>query len=187
MFYLYNQKISGNVHELLRLEKVSLAGTRAGLIVQYLKTKSIEDITEPYTWHIPINDLFKRLELKGNVLVIDLRPTSKVYITLFKIKNIWGRSSSGWTPILLELNEILDTDKIKDYDRKHFKINNFNEDYSVFTSLYISGSIKNGEIVGTWNFPRPSSTNSVLLWPETLDFFAKQMGYRKISGKSSNL
>jgi len=45
------------------------------------------------------------------------------------------------------------------------------------------GSIKEGEIIDKWLFPGPSPTNSVLLWPEALEFFTNNIGYVK---KGSN-
>jgi hypothetical protein len=100
-------------------------------------------------------------------------------VSLFNIINIWGYSSCDWTPILLELKPILDDEDPNLYDRTNFALENYNDDTSVFTLLYLSGSIKDGENFYEWLFPVPSPTNSVLLWSGALDYFAKKMGYIK--------
>lgn len=179
MYYLYTQSHEGNLLRLKRLSAISLAGRKSGIIIKYLTTQLSPQITEPWSWHITVEDLLNVLSLKGNTLVIDLKPNNN-YISLYKIKNIWGYSSNGWTPLLFELEGILvENDAIK-YDRNDFSIKAYDDDKPIFTVLYVSGTIINGEVIGKWIFPKPSATNSVLLWPEVLEFFAEKMGYKKV-------
>jgi hypothetical protein len=79
------------------------------------------------------------------------------------------------------LKEILDDESTEKYNRTHFVLTNYNVDHCVYTFLYLRGTIKKGGLVGKWNFPGPSPTNSVLLWPDTLDFFMEKIGYKKIA------
>ncbi len=48
--------------------------------------------------------------------------------------------------------------------------------------LYLKGTIKDGKIKGQWTAPRPSPTNSSLLWPSTFEFFYNE-AKRIIDGK----
>jgi len=48
----------------------------------------------------------------------------------------------------------------------------FNENAEIIYSLlYMQGDFHDGKVRGTWNAPRPSSTNTPLLWPETFEYF----------------
>ena len=178
MYFLYQKETIGDTTAFQRSQQVSLAGSRSGIIVQYLREILNRSDTEPLEWHIPVDDIFRKLNLKGNSLVIDAKPNSKKELSLFDVINIWGYSSHNWTPILLELKQILEDD-INKYDRTNFTLENYNDDQSVFTFLYLHGSVKNGRITDTWVFPGPSPTNSVLLWPKALEFFTNKMGYTK--------
>lgn len=182
MYFLYKKEVSGNRTILKSIKQIHLAGSKTGIIVQYLRKIIDKSKTEPFGWHIPVDDLFKKLNLPGNSLIIDANPHSKKELSLFGVINIWGYSSHDWTPILLELKQIL-ADDINKFDRTNFILENYNDDQSVFTFLYLKGSIKDGEIIDKWSFPRPSRTNSVFLWPEALEFFTNSMGYVK---KGSN-
>jgi len=115
MYYIYQEEMADNKVVFRQIEKTSLAGCTNGLIARYLKKTINNSITEPYPWHIESDKLFNTLDLPGNILVIDVKPNSKTELSLFKIKNIWGYSSSGWTPIMLELKEIVNDENPDDY------------------------------------------------------------------------
>ena len=40
--------------------------------------------------------------------------------------------------------------------------------------IYLDGTVRNGQLEGRWTAPRPSSTNSVLLWPFAFEYFARE-------------
>ena len=45
------------------------------------------------------------------------------------------------------------------------------------------GTVEEGKIVGKWTLPGPSPSNSVLLWPDTLEYFTSEA--RKVIEKSA--
>lgn len=45
----------------------------------------------------------------------------------------------------------------------------------VYTMCYMQGSFKDGELYGRWTFPGQSSTNGVMLWPDAMSFFYRQV------------
>lgn len=175
MYYLYQEDVDDNKTVFKRLGRVSLAGCTNGLIAMYLKKTIDSTATEPYCWHITRDKLFEILSLRGNALVIDVKPNSKEELSLFKIKNIWGYSSSGWTPILLELKRIVHDESPDRYDRKNVELEDYKEGDSVFTLLYLKGTIRNGKLECKWVFPGPSPTNSVLLWTDARNYFIRKM------------
>ncbi|SHK57644.1 hypothetical protein [Alicyclobacillus tolerans] len=174
MYFMYQEETNGLSTTFERRNQVALAGNRSGLIVQYLRQKLSSGSTEPFEWYVHVSDLIRTLSLDGNALVIDVKPNSKELLTLFKIQEIVGLSSNGWTPILLKLQEILVDEDVSRYDRTNFTLNDY-QGSTVYTFLYLMGTVKNGEIIGQWTFPRPGSTNSVLLWRETWEYFNKHM------------
>jgi len=186
MYYLYQEDVEDNKIVFKRLERISLAGHINGLIARYLKKTINNSITEPYPWHIESDKLFNTLDLPGNALVIDVKPNSKDKISLFKVKNIWGYSRSGWTPIMLELKTIVHDKNLDGYNRENVEPEkeSYEKGDSVFTFLYLRGTIQNGKLVGEgkWCFPGPSPTNSVLLWPRARDYFISKMLMHKEKG-----
>ena len=44
----------------------------------------------------------------------------------------------------------------------------------IFSMMYLSGTIIQGKITGRWTPPGPSPTNSVLLWPDTFQYFSSE-------------
>lgn len=176
MYNAYQKTIEGNKINFKKSDSISIAGNRSGVVVQYLRTILEPLQTEPFEWHIPIESLCSVLKLNGNSLVINVKPVKNDQ--LLEVLNIWGHSSWGWTPILLECRELLQ--EVGSYDLNNFEVNSsVYEGQSVFTMLYLRGSIKDGKFIGSWNWPNASPTNSVLLWPETLEYFATKMGFEK--------
>jgi hypothetical protein len=189
MYYIYQEKLENNKIVFKKIEETSLAGD--GLIARYLKKTISNSTTEPYSWHIESNQLFNTLELPGNALVIDLKPKSKTKLSLFKVKNVWGYSSSGWTPIMLELKEIVNDENPNDYNRETVELEKekYERGDSVFTFLYLRGTIRNGKLVGEgrWRFSGPSPTNSVLLWPKVRDYFIRKMQNAKLDARREEI
>jgi hypothetical protein len=100
-----------------------------------------------------------------------LKPNAKNNVSLYEIKNIFGHSKSGWTPMMFHLKALMVDEQGGWEQKKQFNINDTNlENIFTFHHVY-DGSIKNGDIIGRWIPPRPSSTNSALLWEETMDYF----------------
>lgn len=170
MFCLYTQCKNQKGLEFCRTGVTALAGSRSGLIVKYLRSTTSKSTTEPYQWHMNVEQALRSLQFdkSPNALVIDANPNGK-QVQLFLLKDIWGYSDHGWTPIMLRML-LLTEDSI---DKGGFELGNLSSE-SVFTFLYLKGTVKNGKFEGSWNFPGPSSTNSVFLWPDALDYFTRE-------------
>jgi hypothetical protein len=172
MYSLYQKQGNNGQIELHYLKTIHLAGCNNGLIANNLEKKLILDKNPPIGWTLPIsNDLNKDNQL----VIIDIKPKNreKPEIFLCELDTVIGFSFESWTPIMFRLN-ILIANVSPD------KIDKFNFIYPkdcdiIYTMLYLSGSFRNGKLIGTWNYPGPSSTNALLLWPEALTFFNHQI------------
>ena len=85
--------------------------------------------------------------------------------------DVWGYSSSGWTPISLHLSGLFVDEDPSKYDRNDFWIEDSRRDEPIYEFLYIQGSVSNGKLSGSWTSPPVSPTNAALLWPSTLIYF----------------
>ncbi len=165
-------------YEFKRLAEESLLGCNRGLIARYLRTHPPVG-SEPVRWSFEIRDAFQALQLEGNSFIIDLKPEQEGNVSLYEIEKIWGYSNCGWTPTLLHLKAVLVDESSSEYDKTNFSLTHeqFESRRDIYTFLYLRGTISNGQLSGTWLPPGPSPTNSVLLWPEAMDYFAEEMGY----------
>jgi hypothetical protein len=154
-------------------EPASLFGCNNGFIPWLLQLKTPQGQGEPYLWHISIETaLAETDDYKGSTLVIDLKPRQhKTSLNLFELLDVWGYSSSGWTPILLHLAGLFVDADPKTADPDDFTVSESEIDGPIYETLYLDGSVQKGKIVGTWNAPPASPTNAALLWPDTLNYF----------------
>jgi len=137
-----------------------------------LKKQIKENISEPYRWHININSALMDINKPGQTLIINLKPNNtKPNLSLYEIIDIWGDSAFGWTPIMFYLKCIFDDKDPSKINNQNFHIKLSDIIDPVFSMTYLSGTVLNGSIQGKWTAPAPSSTNSVLLWPDTFRYF----------------
>ena len=157
------------------VEPISLFGCNNGFIPRLLKLQTPSNQNEPYLWHLDVEkSLEKSDEYPNSTLVIDLKPKqNKTNLSLYEVLDVWGRSASDWTPILLHLGGLFVDADPNSVNRKDFTISESEIDGPIYELLYLDGSIQNGKIIGTWNAPPASPTNAALLWPDTLNYFVK--------------
>lgn len=157
------------------MEQVSLFGCNNGFIPRLLQLQTPPGQDEPYLWHLDVQKALARTEeYQGSTLVIDLKPKQhKTNVSLFEVLDVWGYSCSGWTPILLHLLGLFVDADPNSANRDDFIISNSNIEAPIYEFLYLDGSIKDGNLDGTWNAPPASPTNAALLWPNALNYFVK--------------
>lgn len=153
--------------------KISLFGCRSGWIPKLLMRSTSAQQNEPYTWHLPIESALAEADVANSTFIIDLKPNNKQpNLSLYELRDVWGYSDAGWSPILMRLRGLfVDTDPAK-FDRNAFSKSGAVEP-PIYSFLYLAGSIANGELKGKWIAPRASPTNSALLWPNTLRYFVE--------------
>lgn len=173
MYALYKKTYTPSGDENYKFErKIHLFGCKSGWIPWLLTRNLDKGDTEPFPWHIEVSDVMRKVGNQNGSLIINLKPNnSEPNLSLYEIANIWGYSNSGWTPIMLHLRGLFIDENPNQYDDKRFTRHIFDVDDPIFSVSYMVGSVENGIITGTWKAPPRSPTNSVLLWPETLDYF----------------
>ena len=147
-----------------------LYGCNAGVVAQALEDQITDGQQEPWLWHINVPEVLGH----GDIFVIDLKPNQRRgnnEFSFYELLDVWGYSDGGWTPALLRLRGLLIDHKDDDLDCNNFTIDPEEVDEPIFTFAYFAGSIENRQLSGTWLPPGPSPTNSVLLWPDALDYF----------------
>jgi hypothetical protein len=175
MYGLYKTTEIAGVYSYEFVEQVSLFGCNQGYIPWLLSRVIPAGQSEPYRWHIVIADGLHRENMSDRSLVIDLKPNNvERALSLYEVADVWGYSDSGWTPIMLRLRGLFVEHDPSGIDDKKFSRSLEDIDDPIFSMLYLNGSIKDGQLVGRWTAPRASPTNSVLLWPDTFEFFTAE-------------
>ena len=183
MYALYEKISTGEGHRYIFKNEVSLLGCNVGFIPKMLKTVLSKEASEPIDWHLNVSGDLSRTNLSNQALIISLKPYNKNNLSIYELVNVWGVSSNGWTAMMYHIRGLFVDADPKKIDSKDFPRSPREVDDPIFTMAYVmDGTVKNGEIIGKWSPTRPGSSNSVLLWPTTFEYFAK-MATEVIRGK----
>jgi hypothetical protein len=168
------QRVDSGFHFKFK-EPRSLAGKDRGMIPHLLEVHLNGSGSEPLPWHFIIEDELIHGGWPNCTLIINLKPNDAGgNLSLYEVVEAWGWSQSGWTPIMLHLRGLITDEDSGACDPHDFIRKKEDLDDPIFTMIYMNGTVQNGELGGGWNFPPPSSTNSVLLWPKTFEYFAEE-------------
>ena len=155
---------------------ISLFGCIEGWVHWLVQLTMPQRQREPYSWHIRIDDglalpAVRKEFPNADAIIVDIKPTAKNEFFVCELRDVYGYSADGWTPLLWRM-QVLEIDS----ERKGNHLEDFdapNDGDIIYEFLYAMGSVDNGKTVGTWNPPKPSSTNGVLLWPQALAYFMR--------------
>src|SRR4051794_28517130 len=104
MYALYGKTASGGSHRYPFGEGVSLFGCNHGYIPWLLTETMAEAASEPLTWHLAVDAGLQAVGQGGSTLIINLKPNAKDgNLSLYEVIEVFGFSSSGWTPVMLYL------------------------------------------------------------------------------------
>jgi len=171
VFCLYKIETSQGKKRYVFDKETHLFGCNKGLMVQILKADPPISQGEAVKWQINLIRDLPKIGIHDKTLVIDLKPNAKNNLSLYELVNIFGFSAHGWTPMLLHLKSIFVDDEGPEEMKKMIEISEFSQD-DIFTFAHVmDGSIEMGRVVGKWVAPRPSSTNSALLWDSVFEYF----------------
>ena len=175
MYALYEKVADGESYSYRFGEQVSLFGCNSGYI-PWLLAKTIDKAaSEPLAWHLIVDDALGVVGKKDHALIINLKPNSKEpNLSLYEVMEVFGYSASGWTPVMLYLRGLFVDEKPAKFDANAFVRSPADAEDPIFSMTYLNGTVRNGAIQGRWTAPGPSSTNSVLLWPDAFKYFAEQ-------------
>lgn len=126
---------------------------------------------EPFKWRIEIESaLAQRDDVNGNALIIDLKAKNTTNVSLYEIAQAWGYSAA----IMLHLRGLFVDHDRSGIDDKQFTRQTDEIVDPVFSMTYLSGTVRDGTLVGTSTTPGRGVTNSVLMWPDTLAYFCAE-------------
>lgn len=156
-------------------KRISLFGCNSGRIPYLLQKKLASDAAEPLNWELDLKDALAREGAEDHVFIINLMPNKKdKKLSLYELVKVWGRSASGWTPIMIYIRGLFIEADFGKYNEKDFFRKPAEITDPLFSMMYLNGTIKEGKISGKWIPPGPSPTNSVLLWPDTFRYFSSE-------------
>ena len=184
MYMRYLKKSDAGRSSYQFAERICLFGCNRGFIPMLLRKRIPRSQGEPFKWHIPIGDSLNGIawnnrDYTGSALIIDLKPKqNKNNLSLYELEDVWGYSEDGWSPILLRLCGLFVDADPKGVDRKKFAIRDTEREGPIYEFMYLTGSVKDGQVDGLWNAPPASPTNAALLWPEALAYFFESIRTR---------
>lgn len=168
MYAWYRRNNEKGVVTLEFEEQCSLGGCNNGIIAQELKHYLKPSDTAPLGWSFPISEKWNK---ENYSFIIDIKPNNSE-IFLCELDKVYGYSYEGWSPIMLRLKLLYNDTTAEEVDKNKFA---YPENPTIiYTMLYLYGSIKEGELFGTWNMPYGSIT-ALLFWPEAMSFFFEQV------------
>ncbi|WP_375461447.1 hypothetical protein [uncultured Enterovirga sp.] len=176
MYALYDKTVDGEKLSFRFMEKVSLFGCNRGHIPRFLRARISATQSEPFQWDIRLEEALEKEGKKGLTFVIDLKPNNIApNLSYYEVVRVWGVSAFGWSPIMFQLRMLFGDDNPARVADGRFTLTKADIDEPIFSLMYLNGSVSDGRLVGKWTTPGRSSTNSVLLWPETFDYFSGEM------------
>jgi hypothetical protein len=182
MYYSYEKLATANQYGFKRMEgSVSLFGCNVGLIPNHLRRTTQPCKGELGPWSIEVPRMIQQQPKVGAAaLMMHLNPNDKEKVLLYEIRRIWGYSHDDWTPIMLESVPLLD-DLWTDVSIEQFSMpsKEYEDLPRIYSFLYLQGTVKDGKVIGKWTAPRPSATNTPVLYPHVLSYFMSEIGYVK--------
>ncbi len=176
MYWLYSRETKNGKTRYFNRERDHLFGRKAGRIPKLLSRQLQPEDCEPFPWWVSLRQALKETVGPDHSFVIDIKPknTQRPVLSFFELLDVWGYSQHGWSPGLLRLQEILRKEHAESIDAKDFYADIYQK--PVYSFLYFKGTVSNGKLIDKWIPPRASPTNSVLLWPEALQYFFARIG-----------
>ena len=175
MYAIYQKQEDTDGYRYVFKKKTSLFGCNSGYIPYLLQKQLIAKATEPFAWKLDLKEAFEKEGMTNSVLVINLKPNSKeANLSLYELVHVWGYSASGWTPIMIYIRGLFVDEDPQLFDDRDFIRKEEDMEDPILSMMYLSGTITHGKITGRWTPPGPSPTNSVLLWPDTFQYFSSE-------------
>ena len=172
MYAIYKKVTNGGRTTLKFDQEIRLLGCNNGWIPWLLNLQTPSKQAEPYSWHISLETALKQTRKEfpnADAIVIDIKPKSSSELLFCEVLDVWGYSADGWTPLMLRMKAHWPEGNPGSDHRIDFAA--IDDTKEVYEFMHAAGTVKRGQLQGTWNPPGPSATNAVLLWPEALAYF----------------
>lgn len=186
-YSIYRKHHSGALVEYEFVKRIGLFGWRdsresggwlPSLLRQHIAATPVS-VDSP-SWHISRDELQGGLESDvdstRNSLLVEYNRNEQSDVELYEIVEIWGYSLRNSTSMMLHLKRLA-CDGTQTAGGRRFSIcqDAVHDPQSVLALTYTpNGTIKGGRMIGNWP-PPPGPTNSVLLRPAALEYFAGEV------------
>jgi hypothetical protein len=166
-FMLY--KVTGNHYQ--RIRNIPIAGSKGPLasIARRCNVKS----QCPFPWHASMTQIVEAINGSvGQEIIIDLKPSDREKVSLYRLCQIWGFSDADWTPLALLMECLF-------VDYKCINPNDFKASFDCHNTqrsvvgefLYVHGGVNGGK----WNWGQVGRVNGALLWPNAFKYLATEL------------
>ncbi len=165
-FFLYS--FDSEQREYRQLKEISLSGAASPLRTVLGEAKDSE-------WHAPEARILFLLGFEPpekHRILIDLKPSDKSKVSLYRLRDIWGYSYDTWTPLALRLESVLvdePHDSPSEY-KQAFVRPTETKDF-IYEFLYLNGGSQSEK----WTWGMVGRVNAALLWPDALRYFFKSI------------
>ena len=156
-----------------------LFGCRKGLIPRWVQRKYANKPVrggDDFQWSLSTGDIRAFLreahQAENGAVAIWANPKDEKKISWYRITGIAGESASGRTVMLVLLHEWATEHRRTPAAETRIALPV--KPVVIVTFWYANGTFTpDGRIESKWGAPRPSSTNSVFIWPQTMSFFRR--------------
>ena len=170
-FFLYS--LDSKRGEYRQVREVSLSGSASPF-----RTIATEAGQE---WHAPDERILTLLGVERPAehrILIDLKPADKNNVSLYRLRDAWGYSYDGWTPLALRLESLfVDQPQDKPSTFKQAFCGPLGTEDFIYEFLYLNGGTKSGR----WTWGLVGRVNGTLLWPDALQYFLKAINRQLIA------
>lgn len=167
MLYGVQPTPSGSAFEYVR--HLQLAGSR-GPLRRFVQENVVSD-ERPVGWHATEQGILTAAgePADSQAIVIDLKPSVKGNVSLYRLRDVWGYSYADWSPLALRLESLFVDRVVEDVAafKRSFVVPPDSSD-EIGEFLYVQG----GTCGGTWNWGMVGRVNGALLWPNALAYLS---------------
>lgn len=170
-YYLYKRSAKGNEVHLIYDKKICLAGCNQGIVPKKLMSSNAKMKT-PFAWTWALAQEYNN---RNESVLIDIKP-KKDELFYCELDSVFGVCYDDWTPVMYRLRRLYAYEK-RGRDENHFVFDGIGHE-TIYTTSYMLGTLKDGQLAGKWTGPNLSSSNGALLWPETVAHFFRSIRER---------
>lgn len=177
-FFVYNVSASNGQKTYSSPRSIKLAGA-SGPFAQVYKAKNPTGTT-PHEWHASEMELLTHIPGTQSAagasleIVIDLKPREETNVSFYRLRDAWGYTADGWTPLALALEALLvDEPFPTGGHRANFTLTAKDKVVRVGEFLYLQNCTAAGK--NRWTWGRVGSVNGALLWPAAFNYLSAHL------------
>ena len=171
-FRLYNVAEEAGLRQYTFVNHTRLAG-KCGPLASFARSANVEQRV-PFPWHATEGDIIRNLNnaQTKQAIVIDLKPHVAGNISLYRLRDVWGFSYQGWTPLALRLQTLFVDHNVANPAVFKNSFSDIRTDHQLVGEfLYLQGGVS----TGTWKWGMVGRVNGAILWRDSFDFLVRSL------------